>query len=94
MVKCPANCGFTGVRLEGHFRHSPHCRPPPVTTAPPKRKRDATLSAKLFANRVSAVLSKELLRMHVDHYMSMADLELVRGVVLTCSELLTAFIKD
>ena len=94
MVKCPANCGFTGVRLEGHFRHSPHCRPPPVTTAPPKRKRDATLSAKLFANRVSAVLSKELMRMHVDHYVSMEDLELVRGVVLRCSELLTAFIED
>ena len=96
MLSCPAECGYTGVSLRNHYRWSPECEiqapPPPEPTS--KRKRDPAGAARLFCNRAAGAMSKAMLRLHVDQYLSLADLEQVRGLVIACVELTTTFIEE
>ena len=39
-------------------------------------------------------MGKAMLRLHVDQYLSLADLEQVRGLVIACVELTTTFIEE
>ena len=97
MLQCPAECGWAGASLEGHYRWSPFCRPAPIVepeAVSAKRKRDPSRSAQLFASRVAGTVSKAMLRMHVDHYMNLKDLDLVRDVVIVCSDMLAEFVES
>ena len=94
MQACPAECGYKGVKLEGHYQWSPHCRPAPVEPVEAgKRKRDPKAALQLFSNRVAGVMGKAMLQMHVDYYFDLTDLEHVRGLVVSCAELVTAFVE-
>ena len=94
MPRCESECGYEGVRLECHYRWSPHCRlpPPPAAPASKKRKRDPSASAALFRNRLATSIGNTMTRMHVDQYMKLTDLETVRGLLVASTELVTAFI--
>lgn len=94
-MQCPAQCGFVGVSMQHHFQHSPHCIPV-VDTAPPeaKRSRDPSRAAQLFSNRVKGAMGKAMLMMHVDHYLTIPDLELVRNLVLVTAGLTVEFIES
>ena len=95
MPPCPAECGYDGVSLRHHFYHSPHCVPA-VDIAPPeaKRRRDPAKAAQLFSNRFTGAMGKAMMRMHVDQYMDISDLELVRNLVLVTAELTVEFIES
>ena len=69
MLSCPADCGYEGKSLAHHYRWSLHCRP--STDDDPKaakRRRDSSVAAQLFTNRVAGVMGKALLCAHVDQY--------------------------
>ena len=94
MLTCPAECGWTGKSLGSHFRFSPHCQPA-ADDGPreAKRKRDPSVAAQLFANRVAGVMGRALLCAHVDQYMTMADLNVCRSLVLVISSMTCDFIE-
>ena len=96
MQSCPAHCGYKGGNLRRHYRYSPECEvqasTPPKPTS--KRKRDPAVAATLFSNRAAGAMGRAMLKLHVDQYVSLADLEQVRGLVIACVELVTSFIEE
>ena len=95
MISCPAGCGYTGLSLGHHYRYSPFCEPPAFDgdVALGKRKRDPSYSALLFENRVAGAVGKAMMQMHVDHCMGIPELDLVRGLLISCMLMATEFIE-
>jgi hypothetical protein len=94
---CPAGCGFSGVNLGQHFRWSPYCEAASKPSASRKRerqaKRDRTASVSLFQNRIAGEIGKFFLHAHIDHYMSLTQLDTLRGLLRVCASLTTEFIE-
>ena len=95
---CPAGCGHRTGNLGHHYRWSPLCAA--VAEAPqPKRPRpshvrDPAVSAQLFSNRVLGEIGKWFLHGHIDHYLSLTELDSMRGLLRICASLTTEFIKE
>ena len=88
----------TGVNLGHHFRWSPHCEAASKQSASRKRerpaKRDRTACVSLFQNRVAGEISKFFLHAHIDHYISLTQLDTFRGLLRVCASLTTEFIEE
>jgi len=98
--ECPT-CGWQGVQLLHHFRQSPHCAPAKEETHAPRRKRalpsaerDPARAAQLFFNRVRGEIGKWFLHGHIDHYLSLTELDNMRGLLRICASLTTEFIEE
>ena len=96
-MPCPAQCGYTGENLEHHYRHSPYCRPgyaqgPEAPDA--KRARDFPASARLFRHQVTTKVSKEMLQAHIDNYVKMMHLDILRSLIVIVAGLVIKFIRD
>ena len=86
MQPCPAECGYAGLYMGQHFRNSPHCVPVQEAGPPEaKKSRDPSKASKLFSSRVAGTVGKAMLLMHVDQYMTMPSLELVRNMLVVGS---------
>ena len=51
------------------------------------------MSAQLFSNRVLGEIGKWFLHGHIDHFMTLGELDGVRGLLRTCASLTTEFIE-
>ena len=95
MQPCPAECGYAGLYMGQHFRNSPHCVPVQEAGPPEaKKSRDPSKASKLFSSRVAGTVGKAMLLMHVDQYMTMPSLELVRNMLVVGTELAVEYIES
>ena len=95
---CPAGCGYVGDNLKYHYRWSPRCEPAaealPLKRPRPSAGRDPAMSAQLFSNRVVGEIGKWFLHGHIDFFLSLGELDSVRGILRTCAALTTEFIEE
>ena len=91
---CPAGCGYTGPHLGLHFRQSPFCAPSTKPHPIAKRERDTETVANLFANRVNGLVGQALLTAHVDKYIQMTDLDVMRVMLMECVALTMDFMES
>ena len=98
--ECPS-CSWRGVQLAGHFRESARCAP--AKEAPPEKRaresagrepRDPARAAQLFFNRVHGEIGKWFLHGHIDHFLSLTELDNMRGLLRICASLTTEFIEE
>jgi hypothetical protein len=89
---CPAGCGYRGIRQSHHLFWSPQCKP--VFEAPVvKRGRpDPAVAQRLFNAQLKELVGKSLLTAHIDKYMSMSELDAMRGLILACGKMTLDFI--
>lgn len=86
---CPsATCGWAGIRLSGHYRHSPHCRPVEAET----NLRDSDASYNLFNIRVQSLLAERMWDAHTSHFIRVAHLEVLRVLIISVVALVIAFL--
>jgi len=90
MVRC--DCGFEGVRLEGHYRYSPNCRPA-VEPPPAPGKRDRSASTRLLRHRLVSGLATALIAAHYDSYIGVAHLEHMMLMLTTITLLILSFFE-
>ena len=93
----PCPCGFSGHWLELHYVHSPHCRPtatPGDSASKRPRAADSGLASALFTNQVHATVGKELLKAHQDHYVSYAQFDHVRTLLISIVHITLDFAED
>ena len=95
---CPAVCGYRGHNLRHHYRWSPFCEPAKEAPQPKRERqsagRDPAVSAQLFSNRVLGEIGKWFLHLHIDHYLSLTELDSMRGLLRICASLTTEFINE
>mmetsp|Transcript_31047 Transcript_31047/g.81215 ORF Transcript_31047/g.81215 Transcript_31047/m.81215 type:complete len:556 (-) Transcript_31047:839-2506(-) len=92
-MPCPNECGYMGNYLEGHYRHSPHCRPAPPRPQENKRTR-SQVSSDHFQNKIHSLISKEMLRAKVDLSVDIPALDAFREVIIGCAMITIDFIQD
>ena len=94
-------CGYRGAYLQRHFAQSPRCAP--ANEAPAEKRarasagrepRDPARAAQLFFNRVHGEVGKWFLHGHIDHFLSLTELDNMRGLLRICASLTTEFIKE
>lgn len=97
METCPG-CGEHYRCLLQHYNFSPRCRPAAAEPAPRKRQqtpeRDREVNARHFTNRITSAISAWCLHAHIDHYLSITELDTVRGLVSLCAAMITEFIEE
>ena len=94
-MPCPAQCGYDGVNLEYHYRHSPFCRPVPVIASEPKKRaRDCSESARVYAKKVTTRIGMEILRAHTHDYVKVEHLNILRNLIVQVASMIITFIKD
>jgi hypothetical protein len=96
-MPCPAGCGYQGVNLEYHYRHSPHCRPAAIAYSggkKPAQKRSRSTAALTFANLLIDKMGRDLKAAHEDRFMQLADLDHVRTLIIAVTELTLDFVGE
>jgi hypothetical protein len=96
MLCCPSECGWQGSSLSQHYRFSPPCKPldDEGLRDSKKRRRDPSVAAQLFANRIAASIGKVFLQAHVDCYMTMPSLDICQSLLILCAEMCVDFIEQ
>jgi hypothetical protein len=85
-------CGYEGPSLESHYFHSPHCRPPPPSPLPPKKRAGYGAYTALFKQRVLVLFTKEMLKAHFDMCIGVHDLEHARSMMIAMVRLVVQFV--
>ena len=95
MELCPARCGYSGLYLKKHLKESPVCDiHPTADSGAGKRKRDPSVAAHLFANRIAVGIGQQLLKAQVDRFMKLTDLDVVLALSIACASQAIDFIQQ